>query len=320
MLVLSGVKGDVTRLAFSPDAKLLAASGGNRGLEMWDIPSGNQWGRYTHGLHPADGPIAFHPTHPLFFASRPIVEIETDTKGAGLLVIEGGERRWFNEWALLPNGSGFISQCDGSSYFDGKLYLFRWKPKKELQQVWEAKLPGLTSRSPRGMTPQVIRVAPDGDTFFTLDAKPGQTRWSMVIELTRLSVWSVKSGEMLRSAKLSAGTAHALTVAPDSRTVVTSTANGLRVWDTTNLKTKPREIRNDSLVHFTAVAFHPSGKYLAATSNDATVKLYDTATWEVARTFTWKIGRMRSIAFSPDGMLAAAGSDSGKVVIWDVDF
>ena len=38
-----------------------------------------------------------------------------------------------------------------------------------------------------------------------------------------------------------------------------------------------------------------------------------------AKTFTWNIGKMRSIAFSPDGTLAAAGSDSGKVVVWDVD-
>jgi hypothetical protein len=28
---------------------------------------------------------------------------------------------------------------------------------------------------------------------------------------------------------------------------------------------------------------------------------------------------MRSVAFSPDALLAAAGSDTGKVVFWDVD-
>jgi WD40 repeat protein len=71
--------------------------------------------------------------------------------------------------------------------------------------------------------------------------------------------------------------------------------------------------------HFTDVAFHPSNRFLAATSNDATVKFYDTQTWELAKTYTWDIGRMRSIAFSPDGTLAAAGSDKGKVVVWDVD-
>ena len=49
------------------------------------------------------------------------------------------------------------------------------------------------------------------------------------------------------------------------------------------------------------------------------MKLYDTASGALARTFTWDIGRMRSVAFSPDGLLAAAGSDTGKVVVWDVD-
>jgi hypothetical protein len=31
----------------------------------------------------------------------------------------------------------------------------------------------------------------------------------------------------------------------------------------------------DRRQHFTGLAFHPSGRFLAATSNDATVKLYD---------------------------------------------
>ena len=93
----------------------------------------------------------------------------------------------------------------------------------------------------------------------------------------------------------------------------------LVVWSMRDLAQQPRIIRNDNRKHFTGIAFHPSGRYLAATSNDATVKLYDTTTWEVARTFTWDIGKMRSIAFSPDGTLAAAGSDTGKVVVWDVD-
>ena len=55
-------------------------------------------------------------------------------------------------------------------------------------------------------------------------------------------------------------------------------------------------------------------------SNDATVKFYDTETWQMTQAFDWGIGRLRSVAFSPDGMLAAAGGDKGKVVVWDVDF
>jgi WD40 repeat protein len=49
------------------------------------------------------------------------------------------------------------------------------------------------------------------------------------------------------------------------------------------------------------------------------VKLSDTVTWKMVRAFDWDVGRLRSIAFSPDGMLAATGGDKGKIVVWDVD-
>jgi WD40 repeat protein len=79
------------------------------------------------------------------------------------------------------------------------------------------------------------------------------------------------------------------------------------------------ELRNDNRKELTGLAFHPSGRFLAATSNDATVKLYDTVSWKMVQAFNWDIGRLRSIAFSPDGMLAAAGGDKGKIVVWDMD-
>jgi WD40 repeat protein len=105
----------------------------------------------------------------------------------------------------------------------------------------------------------------------------------------------------------------------DRRWVAARSAGRIAVYQSEAFAAPPKLIKNDGRKHFTGIAFHPSGRYLAATSNDETVKLYDTTTWEVARTFTWDIGRMRSIAFSPDGALAAAGSDKGKVVVWDVD-
>ena len=91
------------------------------------------------------------------------------------------------------------------------------------------------------------------------------------------------------------------------------------VFRTEDMNAAPVTFRNDNRKEFTGLAFHPSGRYLAATSNDATVKLYDTGTWELAHAFDWDIGRLRSVAFSPDGMLAAAGGDRGKIVVWDVD-
>jgi hypothetical protein len=105
----------------------------------------------------------------------------------------------------------------------------------------------------------------------------------------------------------------------DGRWIAARDGNRALVYHGENFAGRPILLQNDNRKEFTGLAFHPSGRYLAATSNDATVKLYDTTTWTVAKVFTWEIGRLRSVAFSPDGMLAAAGSDRGKVIVWDFD-
>jgi WD40 repeat protein len=105
----------------------------------------------------------------------------------------------------------------------------------------------------------------------------------------------------------------------DGRWIAAREGNRVAIFHGVHFADKPIVLKNDGRPHFTGLAFHPSGRYLAATSNDATVKLYDTETWSVAKVFTWEIGRMRSVAFSPDGMLAAAGSDKGRVIVWDFD-
>ena len=68
-----------------------------------------------------------------------------------------------------------------------------------------------------------------------------------------------------------------------------------------------------------AQVISPDGRWLATTSNDALVTIWDAATWQVARQFAWGIGRLRSVAFSPDGTLCAASSDTSNVVVWDFD-
>ncbi|MBA4068150.1 MAG: hypothetical protein C0501_31505 [Isosphaera sp.] len=112
---------------------------------------------------------------------------------------------------------------------------------------------------------------------------------------------------------------HQLAASADGRCLAAQFPPAVLVWDVGDLARPPRELRPDRKARFTGVAFHPSGRYLATTSNDAAVKLYDTTSWQVAKTYTWDVGRMRSVAFSPDGSLAAAGTDTGKVVVWDVD-
>jgi len=117
-----------------------------------------------------------------------------------------------------------------------------------------------------------------------------------------------------------------LLFSPDSSQLVGFNNMNLLVWRITehgDLGT-PRLVRNTTRKQFTAFAFHPSGRHLYVTSNgedvrDATVQIFDAATWTRVEQFTWQLVNLKSIAISPDGTLAAAGGDRGDIVIWDVD-
>jgi WD40 repeat protein len=69
----------------------------------------------------------------------------------------------------------------------------------------------------------------------------------------------------------------------------------------------------------TGLAVHPGGRAIATTRTDGTVWFWDPATLRQLRSFDWKLGKLVSVAFSPDGSLAAAGTERGQVVVWDVD-
>jgi WD40 repeat protein len=51
---------------------------------------------------------------------------------------------------------------------------------------------------------------------------------------------------------------------------------------------------------------------------DGTVILWDVPGGALRRSFDWGVGKLRTVAFAPDGMTAAAGGDSGQIVLWDV--
>ena len=109
-----------------------------------------------------------------------------------------------------------------------------------------------------------------------------------------------------------------LLLSPNASQLVGFNDMTLLVWPVPELG-EPRLIRNDTRKHFTSIAYHPSARHLFATSNDETVHVFDTITWERATRFTWQIGKLKAVAVSADGTLAAAGGDNGDIVIWDVD-
>jgi len=90
-------------------------------------------------------------------------------------------------------------------------------------------------------------------------------------------------------------------------------------FDLSNPDHKPTRTTNPTRKHFTGLAVRPDGRRVFASNNDGTVREYDAVTLQELRAYDWKVGKLTCVAVAPDGMTAAVGSDTGKVVVWDLE-
>lgn len=158
---------------------------------------------------------------------------------------------------------------------------------------------------------RAMRCSADGERVFTWE----EPRWNTP-GAKRLVVRSAHTGEVLHAVNSPAWVLGGFAAAPDGSVLVTFKDSSLFVWRPGE---KLQKVRTDTLRHYRALAFHPDGRHLLAGNNDTTARLIDTHTWQVVRQYTWNVGRLVSVAVSPDGQLAAAGGDKGRLMLWDLD-
>jgi WD40 repeat protein len=309
VIVLQGARGGGEFLLFSPDGGMLVA-GSSRGLQVWnDLPSGGRRSvlphRHVSSAHftPDGRKLLLNESLP-----RRLVLRDLPTRTVAEVPLEL-TYEFRTECDLAPDGRTLVAgQVEVRS--------------RTRTRVFCRSLNNLTSSLWSADTDRSFLAGPlfiGGERFVLFEwwcervAEEYQTR---LIAVTR----ATQTGAVLSEVTSPMKVVRVVVVVSSQRHLIAA-RQGMRVkiFRADDLGVEAAQIRNDNRKEFTGLAFHPSGRYLAAISNDATVKFYDTVTWTLTRAFDWDIGRLRSIAFSPDGMLAAAGGDKGKIVVWDVD-
>jgi WD40 repeat protein len=113
---------------------------------------------------------------------------------------------------------------------------------------------------------------------------------------------------------------NALTWSPCGRYIAGVLGARLVVWSAEDGKTRG-ELEAGGTRLFRGPRFHPSGRFLAAggANIDGGVYCWNVGTWEELTGFRWPVGPVACVNFSPDGTLAAAGGERGRILVWDVD-
>lgn len=311
MQVLTGGANRYELLAFAPDGARLAACGWNSQVDVWDTATGECV--FTAPTENNLGALRFHPDGTLFVGGRGLTRYTfTDQPHVCLAAAS-----ICPHLALAPDGAfALVFVRDALQRYD-------CAGADEFARVWEAPEhefgPVIVAQGacllPDGARCAAVEVVPNAHA---LGARfPGLRLDAGHISL--LVLRDTATAKVLNIVPLPVAFAERPLVSPDGARIVVLGGRSLYAFDTNDITKKPTKVMNTASKHFTAVAFDPTCRYLVAASNDATVRVLDAATFAEVRAFTWKIGRMRSVCFSPDGLRIAAGGERGRVVVWDAD-
>jgi WD40 repeat protein len=303
--VLKAADGEVLDLAFSPDGRAVAAAVEYHGVFLWNLAAATpSFVRLSAEGGYCKGGLSF----------------SADGRSLAWLTI-GGRRvydrdaREFAEhsFAVTETTHAVAAGADGarvvSQHGMPDFCLIGWRADGGAwARDWTVSVADLSVSS--------LTLSPDGTRFALLARSALGGRWWE--QPMRVEVRDAATAAVRGTGDYPYNYAKPLLFSPDARQLVGFNGMALLAWAVPELGAS-RTVQNDTRKHFTALAYHPSGRHLYATSNDETVHVFDAHTWERAGQFTWQLGELKAVAVSPDGTLAAAGGANGDVVIWDVD-
>ena len=186
--------------------------------------------------------------------------------------------------------------------------------KIDLQMAWIG-YRGIRSRPVSHLKMNDVRRQRKGWELIRLFSPDG-TRSVIGENNGHVCIWDNLTGELLHDLFSKPTTVCYLAFSADGGSIAWTDIRWLSVWDLD----PPRERVSLEIFGWNlTVAFHPSGRFLLVGDHDGTIRLREVESGQEWAAYSWGIGSVWKVAFSPDGLRAAACGQSGKIVVWDVD-
>jgi WD40 repeat protein len=320
--------GPVEAVAFSPDGRLALSGGKDKTMRLWEVATARELRSFAHPNGVTS--VAFRPDGNFAISGisyDSVLARDGSGSSSSLEKIRlwdlttGAEVRTFVEPGQpLPEALINVRLLDKATRVvlspDGRFALSNLAREMLLWDVTTGKpVRTFVGRSSRVAC---VELSPDG-------------RLGVSVSGNTLHLWDVASGKELRSFG-SSEWGNALAFSPDGRMLLAGTHGDFE----RNLMDGP--------AGSSGVAFSPDGRFALSGSGwklelwDATegqqvrsfagsassdvkenaVILWDVATGREVRRFAGHTGWVTSVAFAPDGRLAASGGRDHKIKLWDV--
>jgi WD40 repeat protein len=291
----------LTGVAFSPGGGMIATSGTDGEVRLWD--SGTRWQARALAAHRGSAlSVAFGP------GGRVLASAGTD----GYLRLWNPATGDLLAALRLPShGDQQVAfSPDGSMLAAASLAAVAGDPSSV--RVWDARSRRLLAATRSGDLLTTPAFSPDGTLLAYGVTAAGNSGASHVVFAAARSLRPAATTAQVPSQLLD------LAFSPDGRTLAASYASGkAMLWD----------VRTHRLIEtITAtggqarsIAFSPDGQTIAVGSTSTEVQLFDVRTGGQIAELDGHADLVRDLAFSPDGHTLASVSGDGRAYLWNID-
>jgi WD40 repeat protein len=295
MLVWQAHKARIRHMAFSPDGAELATTAGNsKFVTLWRAATGELAGKLAGHTQYARA-VAYSPDGQ-FLASLQngaVARVWNRATGAVVAAFDAG---WCAEGVAFRPDSSALAVAQGRGVGEWPVSLFKGK-KSGLKA---------SHRFAGAFAFQRVAYSPCGRYFVASGGRD-------------MAVYDASNRGLLSSPADPKGTADPtqFAFAPDGNTL--AVMYGLRIRLLAMPDGREKAVLRGHPNYIYAIGFMLDGRAIISAGANGIVRVWDMSAGTETRSFDWGIGKVCAAAVSPDGTLCAAGSDSGQIVVWDMD-
>jgi WD40 repeat protein len=286
--------GTVLSVAFSPDGKTLASSGGDGSVRIWEAGTGKEVQTFACGNAQLTSVVYLNNGKTLAAAGITGAIHILDTETGKVARTLTGHNQGHLTLAAYPKGQKLFSAS-----WDGTLREWDVESGKETR----------TLASGRGAV-HTLALSPDGKSLaVATPTGPGEIRF-----------FDTDNGKELRQLPWGKGRVESLAFGAEGKTLaVGGLNNAFALYDAETGKEIHPFRSNNLFSYVTSVAFSPSGKVLASSIQLPSIVLWGVTSGKELRRLDGVASGTKQIVFSPDGKMLAAASNDNVVRLWDVE-